>query len=139
MFRINVIKYPTLSSISFAIFRSNFMDDNTICILDGTIFNYIKSGYRGGYVDVFKPYGKNVIVLDVYSLYPFVMFFYKMPVGQPIVFKGDILRYHPNIFNDENKYLFLKLEVECPNMDKPFLMKREDKNNYSTSIVPTGK
>lgn len=53
---------------------------------DGSIFKYIQSGYRGGYVEVFKPYGQDITGYDVISLYPYKMDFSPMSVGQPTAF-----------------------------------------------------
>uniref|UniRef100_UPI0030E2B40F DNA polymerase n=1 Tax=Daedaleopsis nitida TaxID=1140402 RepID=UPI0030E2B40F len=53
LFNILVINYATLSSLAFAIYRSNFMKENKICTLDGRLYLYGKEYYRGGFVDVF--------------------------------------------------------------------------------------
>lgn len=34
------------------------------------IFNFIKDGYYGGVTEVYKPYGKDLVYLDINSLYP---------------------------------------------------------------------
>nr|YP_009493135.1 DNA-directed DNA polymerase [Ganoderma leucocontextum]AWJ63930.1 DNA-directed DNA polymerase [Ganoderma leucocontextum] len=139
-FRLNINKFLTLSSLSMGILKSNFLKDETICILDGSIFKYIRSGYRGGYVEVFKPYGQDITGYDVVSLFPFIMGFSPMPVGQPTAFKGDFLKAYPNILQDESKYLFLKVEVECPSsMEKPFLLHRLRKGHVWHTVAPTGK
>lgn len=36
------------------------------------LFNFIKEGYYGGVTEVYKPYGKDLIYIDVNSLYPYV-------------------------------------------------------------------
>nr|YP_009493062.1 DNA-directed RNA polymerase [Ganoderma tsugae]AWJ63857.1 DNA-directed RNA polymerase [Ganoderma tsugae] len=139
-FRLNLNRFPTISSLAFGILKSNFLTEDTICILDGTIFDYIQSGYRGGYVEVFKPYGQDITGYEVRSLYPFIMGFTPMPIGQPTAFKGDILRAYPEILHDDSKYLFLKLEVECPStMEKPFLLHRLRKGQVWHTVAPTGK
>lgn len=47
LFKINIHKYPTLPSLAFAIFRSNFMTENTIPQLTGKISKDIREGYTG--------------------------------------------------------------------------------------------
>lgn len=122
------------------ILKSNFLSEETICILDGSILKYIQSGYRGGYVEVFKPYGQDITGYDVRSLFPFIMGFTNMPVGQPTAFKGDILKVYPNILQEESKYLFLKVEVECPSdMEKPFLLHRIRRGHVYHTVAPTGR
>jgi len=60
LFRVNIINYPTLSSLAFAIFRVVFLKDAKIPIITGELYNFIKKGYSGGAVDVYKPYGNYV-------------------------------------------------------------------------------
>lgn len=112
-FRIDVFKYPTLSSLAFAIFRANFLKEYQIPLIHGEIYNFIKKAYTGGNVDVYKPTPtsiphptlpsadapatvyevekKKIFSYDVNSLYPYAMKSYPMPVGNPIYFEGDIL------------------------------------------------
>ena len=51
----DILKYPTLSSLAFAIFRSKFLKDSKIPIIEGELFNKLKEAYTGGAVDVYKP------------------------------------------------------------------------------------
>jgi len=51
----NVHHYPTLPSLAFGIFRSNFIPENTIPQLSGKIAQDIRQGYTGGAVDVYIP------------------------------------------------------------------------------------
>jgi hypothetical protein len=76
LFEINIHKYPTLSSLAFAIFRTHFLKENTIAQLSGKIAKEIRQGYTGGSVDVFIPESKPGVKIkcyDVNSLYPFIM------------------------------------------------------------------
>ena len=61
-------------------------------ILKGEIDEEIRSSYRGGFTylnDIYKDVqvGKGV-VLDVNSLYPSVLYSCRLPVGEPVFFKG---------------------------------------------------
>jgi hypothetical protein len=80
-FRVDAFKYPTISSLAFAIFRTNYMKDDTIPIIKGIIYKFIKNSYTGGAVDVYKAYGKNIKCYDVNSLYPSQMLLKEFPVG----------------------------------------------------------
>ena len=61
-------------------------------ILDYEIDKEIRKSYKGGFTYLNPIYAekdvKNGIVLDVNSLYPSVMYFEKLPYGNPIFFKG---------------------------------------------------
>lgn len=142
MFRLDILKYPTLSSLAFAIFRSKFLKDAKILIIEGDLFNDIKEGYTGGAVDVYKPFsekGKKIYRYDVNSLYPYVMQSFKMPVNNPIYFEGDISLIGPGSgYNLINK-LFGFFEVETPhNMKIPLLQTRLKTKNGDRTIAPLG-
>src|SRR6266404_476923 len=72
LFEMNIHKYPTLSSLAFAIFRTHFLIENTIPQISGQIAKDIRMSYTGGDCD--------------------------MPTGHPIFFKGDIRVTDPNAF-----------------------------------------
>jgi hypothetical protein len=57
-FTINIHNNPTLSSLAFIIFRSNFLDDKKmkIPIILGSLYNDLKLSYTGGAVDAYKPF-----------------------------------------------------------------------------------
>lgn len=62
-------------------------------ILDYEIDKEIRKSYKGGFTYLNPFYAekdvKKGIVLDVNSLYPSVMYFEKLPYGQPIFFSGE--------------------------------------------------
>nr|CAI9430479.1 DNA polymerase [Fomitopsis pinicola] len=90
-FNIDILKYPTIPSLSFAIFRMHYLKDNTIPLTTGKVFDFIKQSFTGGRTDMYKPNGlnKDIYVYDINSLYPFVMSQFKYPIGQIIQFEGD--------------------------------------------------
>jgi hypothetical protein len=55
LFRLDILKYNTLSSLTFAIFRSKFLKIAKIPIIEGDLFSQLKEAYTGGAVDVYKP------------------------------------------------------------------------------------
>jgi len=57
MFKLNIHKYPTAASLTFAIFRSNFLDNTTqIPVTDLKTYDMLRPGYTGGSVDVYRPF-----------------------------------------------------------------------------------
>lgn len=100
-FQININNYPTLTGLSFAIFRTHYLKKNTIPMISGKIFDDIKQSYTGGSTDMFIPNNNpNELVYgyDVNSLYPSVMYNYPMPGGKITYFEGDIRKFNPNAF-----------------------------------------
>ena len=113
-FEINILKYPTLPAIAFAIFRSQFMRIENIPIVGGAVYNDIRQSYYGGFVDVYKVYAKNVKSYDVNSLYPSSMKNFKLPVGNPTWFEGDSK-------NIKDLFGFVYTKVYAPNIHTPIL------------------
>lgn len=134
LFRLDIHKYPTLSSLAFGIYRSNFYKkEYYIPLINDKIYDFIKQSYTGGSVDVYKPYGKNVYSYDVNSLYPNSMLENYMPVGVPIYFEGDILNINQDAFG------FFEVEVTTPdNLYIPLLQTKLKINNFSKTISPLG-
>jgi len=133
LYSLNLTKYPTLSSLSFAIFRSNFLDKEIIPISNINDYNFITESYRGGHssqmLDVYRPYtkkGNKVYCYDINSLYPSVMASNDFPVGTPKYFTG------PRDLQD--LFGFIKVNVTCPEMFCPVLL---TKHNDKT-IAPIG-
>ena len=119
LFSINIHKYPTLASLAFAIFRSNFMKDINIPRLSRKHTKEIRSGYTGGAVDIYIPEnqeGELVFGYDVNSLYPSSMLKQIMPVGNVNQFIGNILNINPQAFG------FFKCVITAPdNLEHPIL------------------
>lgn len=130
-FKINIIKYPTLSSLAFGIFRTHFLvkkedvkkdtkgnpiitpSPKGIHMLSGKIAENIRIGYTGGAVDMFIPIAagrKDIYAYDVNSLYPFVMREYPYPIGTPTYFIGNILKLDPNAFG------FFYCKIQAPRL-----------------------
>lgn len=139
LFRVDVLKYPTLSSLAFGIYRSKFLGESKIPLIDGNVFNYLKKGYTGGSVDVYKPYGKNIYRYDVNSLYPYVMRNFPMPVGNPIYFEGDLEFLENNYNLIDRPFGFFEVEVEAPkNLHIPILQTRIKTSNGTKTVAPVG-
>lgn len=136
LFSINIHHYPTLPSLAFRIFRSNFMEENVIPQLSGKIAKDIRTGYTGGAVDVYipkNPEGTKIYGYDVNSLYPSQMFNQLMPVGKPTLFEGNIRDIDPNAFG------FFYCEIIAPNNIKhPILQTHVKINSTIRTIAPIG-
>lgn len=119
-FKINPISCLTFSSLAFKIFRTYFYNTKLhghIAQSHGALDSFIRSSYRGGVAEVYKPHIKNGYYYDVNSLYPFIMSNSEMPIG-----RGEYIQ---NIcessFNINTFFGFIEVEVECPEMYIPFL------------------
>nr|YP_009715275.1 hypothetical protein [Russula subnigricans]QGK88081.1 hypothetical protein [Russula subnigricans] len=137
LFGINIHKYPTLPSLAFAIFRSNFMSENIIPQLSGKIANDIRSGYTGGAVDVYIPKAKRgtkTYCYDANSLYPSNMIDKLMPVGLPSYFKGDITKVDPNAFG------FFYCKISAPdNLLHPIIQTHVKTLDGIRTMAPLGQ
>lgn len=136
MFNIDILKYSTLPSLAYAIYRSNFMKKEfNIPLIDGSTYTDLKKAYTGGMVDVYKPtsIGK-VFSYDVNSLYPFTMKRYPMPIGTPKYFTGDIFKINSDAFG------IFEVEVVAPdNLFYPVLQTKVKSDNVNQTISPLGK
>jgi hypothetical protein len=135
------LKYPTLSSLAFAIFRSKFLKDDEIPIIQGELYQILKNSFTGGSVDVYKPRpeeNEKVFRYDVNSLYPFVMKEKNMPIGNPIYFNGDIL-YVYDYLGLERPFGFFEVEIKAPdNMKIPLLQTKIQTKSGFRTIAPLG-
>lgn len=73
----------TLASHSLKKFTTNFFDGEIWSVNDSFDVYFRKNYYKGGRVEVYKGYGKNLYYYDINSLYPYVML-NEMPSGFPI-------------------------------------------------------
>jgi DNA polymerase type B, organellar and viral len=91
LFRVYVLSFPTISSLAFGIFRSNFLlKDLKIPLNFKEISKDIKYSYTSVSVYVLKPYGEKFKVLMLIRLYPYILKFCKMPFATIKYFTGDI-------------------------------------------------
>jgi hypothetical protein len=143
LFRVDLLKYPTLSSLAFAIFRSKFLKGAKIPLILGEMYKFIKQSYTGGSVDVYRPtLAKDASVelenrvikrYDVNSLYPYVMKHFPMPIGTPTYFEGDITKFEKMPFG------IFEVEVECPSdINIPLLQVKIKTDSGYRTIAPTG-
>nr|AWX52929.1 hypothetical protein [Lactarius sp. (in: basidiomycete fungi)] len=136
LFKINIHKYPTLSSLAFGIFRTHFLRKNTIPQLSGQISKDIRLGYTGGSVDMYIPFNEDntkIYCYDVNSLYPYVMKEFDMPAGKPTLFYGDIRKVDPDAFG------FFYCNIIAPdNLEHPIIQTHVKTESGFRTIAPLG-
>jgi hypothetical protein len=146
-FRLNIQEYPTLPSLTFAIFRSNYLKDIEkdgyyIPLISDNIYNDIKESYTGGSTDMFTPQSSgnnNIRCYDVNSLYPTVMKEELVPViskGMNYItyFEGDIS------LIDSKAFGFFNVDVESPEyLEHPILQLHYNSGRSIRTISPLGK
>jgi hypothetical protein len=133
-YSINIHKYPTLPSLAFSIWQTHYLKDHKIPIILGEMYDFIKESYTGGHTDVYIPWGFNVLIYDVNSLYPYVMANLPMPVDNIKYFEGDITLIDPDAFG------FFECEIITPkNLNRPLLQTKIKINNNNVTMAPLGK
>jgi hypothetical protein len=115
---INITNILSISSLTFKLFKTNYLNDLKIPIIKGIHHDRIREAFYGGHVDNYIPIGNNIYYYDVNSLYPFVMANNDFPVGNPILsFDKDL----------NNYFGIIHCKIETPKyMDKPVLPFRGD-------------
>jgi hypothetical protein len=89
--KIDATNYPTVTSLAFALFRQNYLEEGVIPIIKGKAYNFIKESYTGGSTEMYKPNPEGpVYCYDVNGLYPSQMATWGMPTGVIRQFEGDI-------------------------------------------------
>jgi hypothetical protein len=135
-FNINIHKYPTLSSLAFAIFRTHYLNKDEVPQLSGRIAKDIRQGYTGGAVDMYipkAPDGVKIFCYDVNSLYPFVMNEFDMPIGKPIHFIGDIRKTDPEAFG----FFYCKI-IAPDNLKHPIIQTHIKTKSGIRTVAPLG-
>ena len=84
-YNIDIVSVMTISALAMSIFRTTYYDDEMqrICIPNQNADQFIRSGFYGGHADQYIPYGEDLKLYDVNSLYPSVMESCEMPGGPP--------------------------------------------------------
>ena len=135
-FKLNINKYPTLPSLSFAIFRSQYLKKDSIHMMSGDIANYIRQGYTGGACDMYIPRPINnckIFGYDVNALYPTVMSKNKLPIGNPTYFSGDITKFNKNAFG------FFYCNITTPDeLKHPIIQTHVKTSEGIRTIAPLG-
>ena len=126
--KVNISKVLSISSLTFKIFKTNYLEGNKLPIIKGNHNIELRKAFLGGKVDVYKTLGNNIYIYDVNSLYPYVMVKYDYPVGYPTY------SYDKNL---DNYFGFCFAEIITPDyIDKPVL---PFKNIDGKIYYPIGK
>ncbi len=127
---LDITRYISLSAISNTIFRTEYLKENGIYKTNKNMEEFIRKGFYGGSVDVYKPKGENLYYYDVNSLYP-AMMCHDMPAGKP--FFKRFLNHEKLQYDD---FGFIHAEIEYyGNLKAPLLPYKKD----GVTIFPTGK
>ena len=130
---LNIGKYSTISSLAFAIFKSNYLTEYTVPKLSGQVAEDIRNAFTGGRVDAFDPYSENKFQYDVNSLYPHVMSTQPMPVGPITYFEGNIFDHKQEPFG------FFYCKVTTPeSINIPLLQTKVNTGDGLRTISPLG-
>lgn len=89
-YNIDIVSVLTISSLAMSIFRTSYYDDVNlrIHIPNQNADQFIRRGFYRGHADTYIPYGEDLYLYDVNSLYPKVMKSYDMPGGPPVWHKN---------------------------------------------------
>lgn len=140
--QLNMNNYPTLPSLSFAIFRTHYLLENSVTQISGKIYKDIKESYTGGSIDMYiigpnqNDINEKIYSYDVNSLYPYVMMNNLMPVRDIIYFEGDIRKFD-STRSESFGYFYCKI-ITPDNLDHPILQKHIKTSNGIRTISPLG-
>jgi hypothetical protein len=142
-YKLNIHRFPTLPSLTLAIYKSCYMSENVIPRISGDIYNFIRSGYTGGHTDVYKPTvpeGVDVYCYDVNSLYPSVLEGSDMPVGNPKYFEfKEYINISEFLEHFDKPFGFFEVEITTPiNMERPLFQTKVKTKSGIRTIAPLG-
>jgi len=139
-FNFNIHKYPTLPSLAFANYRTNFMPSENfypIPQINDKIYKDIKLSYTGGATEMYipvVPQGVKIHAYDINSLYPSVMLNNDFPIGNPTYFEGNILKISPKAFG------FFYCKITAPkDLKHPILQIHYKTKNGIRTLSPLGE
>lgn len=80
----NFNNHPILPSFAFALYRTNYLDSESIIpLISGQIYRDLSKAYHGGHTDVYRLYyNTDVHSYDYTSIYPTQMLNKNIPVGK---------------------------------------------------------
>lgn len=136
-FGINIHRCPSLPSLAFTIYRANYLKNNKIPLITGSLFDDIRKAYTGGAVDVYKNFGTDLYIFDINSLYPSEMRRQLVPVGDIHYVEGNIL----DVYSLENLFGFFEVEITAPNNLKHPIIQTKLKIDGAgmRTVAPLGK
>lgn len=83
-FNIQMVESLTITCLTLNIFKQNYYkNQNNPSINKIYLFNFIKEAYYVGITEVYKPFGKILVYIDINSLYPFAALSGTHPFAAP--------------------------------------------------------
>ena len=139
-FKINITRYPTITGLAFAIYRSNFMQCSNIPQISNDFFLKLRPAYTGGATDMYIPSNLDTSVsglgleklfcYDVNSLYPYIMANTYVPTGKIMSFQGDITKTELS-----DKLGYYLVDVTAPaSLDHPIIQSAINSNYAGVTI-----
>jgi hypothetical protein len=137
-FNVNIKSYPTLPSLSFGNYRTNYLNEKMeIAQISGKMYENIRNSYTGGSTDMFIPFNNEnelIYCYDVNSLYPFVMKEFEYPVGSHTYFEGNIRKF------DEQAFGVFFCEIKSPEyLEHPIIQTHVKTKNGIRTVSPLGE
>jgi len=128
---ININHHRSLSSLSFNIFKNkykrNFRQLRNSSNFIKEIYDCLILSYRGGIIDIYKPFGKDIYSYDINGSYSASMML-PMPIGEPKLKIG-------NNFSLDSFFGFIHVTLYINNSYLPFIGL---KNKDNANIYPYG-
>ena len=109
-YKLNITNAITISKLALNIYLKHHNNKTIPSITQPEVYKFINNSYFGGVTEVYKPFGKNLLYLDVNSLYPAASL-NTMP-GLEMNYIEDL---SGNGLNLEELYGFFYAEVETNN------------------------
>ena len=141
LYKINIHKYPTASSLSMAIYLIHYLKhEDLIPLISGEIYRDIAKAYHGGHTDVYRLYSnEKVHSYDFTSMYPTQMFNHLMPVGKITKFIGNPLLTGETLESLKDKLAFIKCSVYVDkSIKRPVYQTLININGELRSVCTTG-
>jgi hypothetical protein len=139
-------KFKGADSIeTFAIYRSQYMKNNTVNQVTGQVEAFIRNSYTGGATEMYIPSfdsvhsGNKLYCYDVNSLYPYIMANNDLPSGAITYIEGNIIETHPHLLADKLGFYYCKVVAPTPSggqysLEHPIIQIHNDE----TTISPLG-
>jgi len=108
-YSIHIVESLTISSLTMNVFLRNYYKNNIPLIKQKSVYNDLKKSYYGGITEVYRPYGKNLYLYDVNSLYPFVAL-NSMP-GLNCIYKDNINKDFSELKNNIFGYFYCRINA----------------------------
>jgi hypothetical protein len=140
-FKVNIHKYPTISSLAMGIYLTKYLKSpSLIPLISGKIYRDIKKSYHGGHTDVYQLYSnEEVHSYDYTSMYPSVMLENEMPVGDFSKFEGNPLNCGETFESLCNQHAFVKCSIYVDkSLNRPLYQSSVKINGELRTVCATG-